>query len=87
LIAVLIRTLNSFRAIFFDFDLVKGLLPEFDIVIPLAAIVGAPACKRNPALTRLVNYDAHMNIVKNVSADQKVLLPTTQQWLWDWRKG
>ena len=60
-----------------DFDLVNGLLPEFDIIIPLAAIVGAPACRRNPSLTRLVNYDAHMNIVNNVSVDQKVLFPTT----------
>ena len=57
--------------------LVNGLVPEFDIVIPLAAIVGAPACRRNPSLTRLVNYDAHMNIVKNISVDQKVLFPTT----------
>jgi nucleoside-diphosphate-sugar epimerase len=60
-----------------DHELVNSLLPKFDIVIPLAAIVGAPACKRNPSLTRLVNYDAHMNIVKNVSKDQKVLFPTT----------
>mgnify|MGYP000429745723 FL=1 len=60
-----------------DSELVNSLLPKFDVIIPLAAIVGAPACKRNPALTRLVNYDAHMNIVKNVSADQKVLFPTT----------
>jgi len=60
-----------------DHDLVNALFPEFEIVIPLAAIVGAPACRRNPSLTRLVNYDAHMNIVKNVSADQKVLFPTT----------
>jgi len=60
-----------------DLDLVNALLPKFDVIIPLAAIVGAPACKRNPALTRMVNYDAHMNIVKNVSSDQKVLFPTT----------
>ena len=60
-----------------DHDLVNDLLSQSDIVIPLAAIVGAPACRRNPSLTRLVNYDAHMNIVKNVSADQKVLFPTT----------
>ena len=43
----------------------------------MAAIVGAPACKRNPLLTRMVNYDANMNIVNNVSVDQKVLFPTT----------
>ena len=60
-----------------DHDLVNRLLSEFDIVIPLAAIVGAPACKRNPSLSRLVNYDAHMNIVRNISSQQKVLFPTT----------
>ena len=60
-----------------DYDLINGLLSEYDMIIPLAAIVGAPACRRNPSLTRLVNYDAHMNIVNNLSANQKVLFPTT----------
>ena len=60
-----------------DISLVNNLLPDFDIIIPLAAIVGAPACKRNPSLTRLVNHDAHMNIVENVSAGQRILFPTT----------
>jgi nucleoside-diphosphate-sugar epimerase len=60
-----------------DYDQVNGLLSKSDIIIPLAAIVGAPACKRNPSLTRLVNYDAHKNIINNVSADQKVIFPTT----------
>jgi nucleoside-diphosphate-sugar epimerase len=58
-------------------ELLNGLISEAEVVIPLAAIVGAPACRRNPSLTRLVNYDAHMNIVNNVSAGQKVLFPTT----------
>lgn len=60
-----------------DFDLVNGLLSKSEIVIPLAAIVGAPACKRSASLTRLVNYNAHMNIVRNISTEQKVLFPTT----------
>jgi nucleoside-diphosphate-sugar epimerase len=60
-----------------DLELVNNLLPSFDIVIVLAAIVGAPACKSNPALAKLVNYDAHMNIVNNVSEEQKVLFPTS----------
>jgi len=68
---------NFVRGDICDSELVNSLLPKFDVIIPLAAIVGAPACKRNPALTRLVNYDAHMNIVNNVSAKQKVLFPTT----------
>ena len=60
-----------------DADLVNRLLPKFEVIIPLAAIVGAPACKINPALTRLVNYDAHMHLVENISDNQAVLFPTT----------
>ena len=60
-----------------DFDHVKGLLPKFDIIIPLAALVGAPICKKNPALTRLINYDANMNIVNHVTSNQMVLYPNT----------
>ncbi len=41
-----------------DEQLMSSLVPKFDIVIMLAAIVGAPACKVNPSLTQLVNYDA-----------------------------
>ncbi len=69
------------------FDFIKGdicdealmaqLLPRFDVIIPLAAIVGAPACKKNPSLTRMVNHDAYMNMVKNFSKDQMVVFPMT----------
>ncbi len=60
-----------------DFNLVNRLIQKHDVVIPLAAIVGAPACKLNPILTRKVNYDAHLNIVNNISKKQMVLFPTT----------
>ena len=70
-----------------NFDFIKGdicdeglmseLLPKYDIIIPLAAIVGGPACKINPTVTQLVNHDAHMKIVKKVSSAQKVIFPTT----------
>jgi len=60
-----------------DEGLMAGLIGRFDLIIPLAAIVGAPACKINPTVTRLVNYDAHMDIVKNVSPSQMIIFPTT----------
>ena len=60
-----------------NYSLMNELLPKFDIIIPLAAIVGAPACKINPTVTRLVNYEAHMNIVENTSTSQMVIFPTT----------
>jgi len=60
-----------------DYALMKDMLLKFDIIIPLAAIVGAPACKINPTVTRLVNYEAHMNIVDSTSASQRIIFPTT----------
>lgn len=60
-----------------DESLMSELIRQFDVIIPLAAIVGAPACKINPTVTRLVNYDAHMNIVRKVSPSQMVIFPTT----------
>lgn len=60
-----------------DESLMSELIPQFDVIIPLAAIVGAPACKINPTVTRLVNYDAHMNIVGKASPSQMVIFPTT----------
>jgi nucleoside-diphosphate-sugar epimerase len=69
------------------FDFVKGdicdgtltanLIPKFDVLILLAAIVGAPACKINPRLTRLVNCDANIKIVEKVSPSQMIIFPMT----------
>jgi len=60
-----------------DESLMSELISKFDIIIPLGAIVGAPACKINPTVTRLVNYDAHMSIINKISASQMVIFPTT----------
>ena len=57
--------------------LMRQLLAEADIVIPLAAIVGAPACKANPTLTGIVNLDAQLRMVRMLSKGQRVLFPTT----------
>lgn len=40
----------------------KSLVEQHDIIIPLAAIVGMPACKANPDLTVAVNYKQVRNI-------------------------
>jgi len=60
-----------------DQNLMTELIGRFDLIIPLAAIVGAPACKTNPTLTRMVNYDAQINIIKKMSPSQMVIFPTT----------
>lgn len=60
-----------------DEPLVKRLTEETDIIIPLAAIVGAPACKMNPSVAKLVNYDAVEMILNHSRPDQKILFPNT----------
>ena len=37
-----------------DTSTLGGLIAKHDVVLPLAAIVGAPACKANPTLTGMV---------------------------------
>ncbi|AYV45939.1 hypothetical protein CFHF_00785 [Caulobacter flavus] len=60
-----------------DEALVTSLLAKADIVIPLAALVGAPLCKMDPLNAQTTNSDAVRMIVKNLSSSQKIVYPTT----------
>ena len=60
-----------------DRSAMKSLLASHDVVIPLAAIVGAPACSQNPALAKLVNEEAPLWMLEQLSIDQNVVFPTT----------
>lgn len=55
----------------------KQYLDMADIVIPLAAIVGAPACRMNPQLATDVIYGQVRFITRNASKHQKIVLPNT----------
>lgn len=52
-------------------------IKKADIIIPLAAIVGAPACDRTPLLATQLNYDAILNILELSSPSQMILYPNT----------
>jgi nucleoside-diphosphate-sugar epimerase len=60
-----------------DASVLKPLVKSHDIIIPLAAIVGMPACKANPELTIQVNYEQVKNITEWVDKNQIVLIPNT----------
>ena len=70
-----------------NFSVVKGdiriegvmapLLKKADIVIPLAALVGAPMCSQDPVGATTVNHDAIALMLKLLSRQQWVLMPTT----------
>ena len=58
----------------------KQFLPQIknhDIIIPLAAIVGAPACDVNKELATSVNFGQIQFIVDNLRKNQKLLMPNT----------
>lgn len=60
-----------------DQSLMCGLVKEAEILIPLAAIVGAPACDRDPWLARSVNLDSIRLLSRLRSPSQLVIFPTT----------
>lgn len=54
-------------------ELVKGA----DVVIPLAALVGAPLCDADPVSATSTNRDAVTLLLRLLSPQQRVLYPTT----------
>lgn len=56
---------------------IAPLLKKADIVIPLAALVGAPICNRDPFGATSTNHDAITLMIKLLSKEQRVLMPTT----------
>ena len=70
-----------------NFDVVRGdvrvdssitpLLKKADIIIPLAALVGAPICDRDPVGARTTNHDAIVTMLSKISKSQRILMPTT----------
>lgn len=70
-----------------SFNVIKGdircertmtaLLKKADVVIPLAALVGAPLCSLDPVGATTTNHDAISLMLKLLSKQQRVLMPTT----------
>lgn len=59
-------------------EIMRHLIKAADVIIPLAAVVGAPACDRSPLLAREVNLEAVRLMERLRSRDQLVIFPTTQ---------
>ena len=70
-----------------NFTVVKGdirtestmapLMKKADVIIPLAALVGAPLCSLDPIGATTINHDAITLMIKLLSKNQIVLMPTT----------
>ena len=56
---------------------VRPLLADADIVIPLAALVGAPLCNKDIVGADTTNKDAMFWMLNSLSKDQRIIMPTT----------
>jgi nucleoside-diphosphate-sugar epimerase len=61
-----------------NLTLLERLCNEVDVIIPLAAIVGFPACASEPELAKEINFKQIVNIVKYCNGKgKKILYPNT----------
>jgi nucleoside-diphosphate-sugar epimerase len=70
-----------------NFDVVRGdardeatlapLVRQADVVIPLAALVGAPMCDMDKIAATTLNRDAVLTVLKMLSPSQRVIMPVT----------
>jgi nucleoside-diphosphate-sugar epimerase len=71
------ETLTVVRGDARDEKLLKKHAADKDFIIPLAALVGAPVCDRDPITARTTNLEAVELILKLRTYGQKVIFPNT----------
>ena len=60
-----------------DRSILQKLVKNKDIIIPLAALVGAPLCNRDQIGTITINRDAIQTLKELLSKEQRILMPIT----------
>jgi len=60
-----------------DRSMVERGLEDADWIIPLAAVVGAPACQNDETAARTINLEAVQLVLKLRGREQRVIFPTT----------
>lgn len=60
-----------------DRELMSRQIIGKDFIIPLAAMVGFPLCKKDETAAQTINYDAVQMIIQLRTEDQKILYPCT----------
>ncbi len=60
-----------------DERLLDELVPKADVIIPLAAMVGAPLCNEDPITATTLNLDAIVALTARTTNSQMVIYPTT----------
>ena len=60
-----------------DMALMARILPAFDLIVPLAALVGASMCDRDPVAARTIILEAIEEMMPLLRPEQKLIYPTT----------
>lgn len=60
-----------------DSDLLRKILPGKDYIIPLAAIVGFPACDKDTVAAETVNLGAIKTLLELRTPEQRIIFPCT----------
>jgi len=60
-----------------DKNILREAIRDKDIIIPLAALVGAPMCSRDPIGAQTTNFEAIKTLISLRSKDQMIIFPTT----------
>ena len=71
------ESFNPVRGDTRDQRILNDLVPKADVIIPLAALVGAPLCKEDKIGAKTLNQDAVVAIAKLATRQQILLYPTT----------
>jgi len=71
------KKLTVVRADTRDEKIISQYIKDIDFIIPLAAIVGAPACDKDPESARAINLEAIKMILKLRQPNQKIIFPNT----------
>ncbi len=71
------KTLKVVRGDSRDKNLISKYIKDVDYIIPLACIVGAPACDKDPAAAKSVNVEAIKMILELRQPEQKIVFPNT----------
>jgi nucleoside-diphosphate-sugar epimerase len=60
-----------------NLGLMKKIAEKNEFIIPLAALVGAPLCKKNKKEAVIVNYESITKLLQNLKKKQKLIYLTT----------
>ena len=71
------KKLKIIKSDFRDFSNYTKDIKTSDFIVPLAGMVGAPMCNRNPHEAESINLKNQIELFDKISSEQYILMPTT----------